>query len=78
MIENPADKSDRGSCAYDPELASHGSLFHTSGFKRIAEAIGPLRHCTFAARIRLIVAYVCACRLVPHTHIHTYHTSQRA
>ena len=48
IVENPADRSPGASIASAPEFKDHGSLFRTSLFKKLAEAVGLAHHATFA------------------------------
>ena len=46
-FEQPADRSDRSSIAYAPDLSHHGSILATTAVKRLISELG-LKKCTFA------------------------------
>ena len=48
VLENPADRSIRGSNAFSNDLADHGSIFATSAFARLRGGIQLSSLCTFA------------------------------
>ena len=48
VFESPSDRSERGSTAYLPELASHGSVFATAAFARLRAEVDLNLSCTFA------------------------------
>ena len=48
IIENPADRSEKDTVFYAEDLSDHGSLFNTSAFLRLKEAIPLSSRCTLA------------------------------
>ena len=48
VFEQPADRSVRGSTAYAPDLAAHGSILATTSFKRLTAEAGLSGRATFA------------------------------
>ena len=48
VLENPADRSVKGSNAYQKDVSNHGSLWATSQFKSLKDSIPLSSMCTFA------------------------------
>ena len=48
VLENPSDRSIKGSNAYQDDVSNHGSLWATSQFKALKESIPLSSMCTFA------------------------------
>ena len=46
-FEQPADRSDKSSIAYAPDLSHHGSILATTAVKRLVSELG-MKRCTFA------------------------------